>query len=121
MPIYAYKCSDCGHEKEVLQKISDAPLTDCPDCGRPSMAKMVTAAGFQLKGSGWYVTDFRNKDAGGKAGKADKTDSADKADQAGKVDRTESANDAKAASAAAPSPAPAAGAPACGGGGASCS
>ena len=59
MPIYAYKCADCGHEKEVLQKISDAPLTDCPSCGRPSMAKMVTAAGFQLKGSGWYATDFK--------------------------------------------------------------
>jgi putative FmdB family regulatory protein len=52
MPIYAYKCADCGHEKEVLQKIGAAPLTDCPDCGHPSMAKMVTAAGFQLKGSG---------------------------------------------------------------------
>lgn len=86
MPIYAYKCSDCGHEKEVLQKINDAPLTDCPDCGQPSMAKMVTAAGFQLKGSGWYVTDFRNKDAGAKAGKN------------GKADKTESANDSKAGS-----------------------
>ena len=50
MPIYAYKCADCGHEKEVLQKISDAPLTDCPSCGHPSMAKMVTAAGFQVEG-----------------------------------------------------------------------
>lgn len=59
MPIYAYKCADCGHEKEVLQKISDAPLTDCPSCGHPAMAKMVTAAGFQLKGSGWYATDFK--------------------------------------------------------------
>ena len=68
MPIYAYKCSACGAEKEVLQKISDAPLTDCPDCGHASMAKMVTAAGFQLKGSGWYATDFRNKDSGGKGG-----------------------------------------------------
>ena len=60
MPIYAYKCADCGHEKEVLQKVSDAPLTDCPSCGHPSMVKMVTAAGFQLKGSGWYATDFKN-------------------------------------------------------------
>ena len=59
MPIYAYKCESCGHAKDVLQKISDAPLTDCPACGKPSFAKQLTAAGFQLKGSGWYVTDFR--------------------------------------------------------------
>ena len=108
MPIYAYKCADCGHEKEVLQKISDAPLTDCPSCGHPSMAKMVTAAGFQLKGSGWYATDFRNKDSGGKGGKTD--------------GKTESANDAKVDSGAASAAAPAASAPACGSGGcASCS
>ena len=59
MPIYAYQCAECGHEVEVLQKISDAPLTDCPSCHRSSLVKKVTAAGFQLKGSGWYVTDFR--------------------------------------------------------------
>lgn len=60
MPIYAYKCSACGHEKDVLQKVADAPLTDCPACGRASFAKQLTAAGFQLKGSGWYATDFKN-------------------------------------------------------------
>jgi putative FmdB family regulatory protein len=60
MPIYAYKCSNCGFEKDALQKMSDAPLTDCPSCGEPALKKQVTAAGFQLKGSGWYVTDFRN-------------------------------------------------------------
>jgi len=60
MPIYAYKCESCGHAKDVLQKISDAPLTDCPACGASSFRKQLTAAGFQLKGSGWYVTDFRN-------------------------------------------------------------
>jgi putative FmdB family regulatory protein len=60
MPIYAYKCSSCGHEKDVLQKISDAPLSDCPVCGAVSFAKQLTAAGFQLKGSGWYATDFKN-------------------------------------------------------------
>lgn len=60
MPIYAYKCSACGHAADVLQKISDAPLTVCPHCGQAAYAKQVTAAGFQLKGSGWYVTDFRN-------------------------------------------------------------
>jgi putative FmdB family regulatory protein len=59
MPIYEYRCAACGFQKEYLQKMSDAPLTDCPECGKPRLAKMVTAAGFQLKGSGWYVTDFR--------------------------------------------------------------
>ena len=59
MPIYAYKCETCGHAKDVLQKISDEPLTHCPACGAATFAKQVTAAGFQLKGSGWYVTDFR--------------------------------------------------------------
>ena len=60
MPIYAYKCGSCGHAKDVLQKISDAPLTQCPSCGAEAFSKQLTAAGFQLKGSGWYVTDFRN-------------------------------------------------------------
>lgn len=59
MPIYAYRCEACGHAKDVLQKISDAPLTTCPACGAEAFAKQVTAAGFQLKGSGWYATDFR--------------------------------------------------------------
>ncbi|MEN9383980.1 MAG: hypothetical protein RL323_1123 [Pseudomonadota bacterium] len=66
MPIYAYKCESCGHAKDVLQKISDAPLTDCPACGASSFRKQITAAGFQLKGSGWYATDF--KSGGGVAG-----------------------------------------------------
>lgn len=60
MPIYAYKCESCGHAKDVLQKISAAPLTDCPACGAATFKKQLTAAGFQLKGSGWYATDFRN-------------------------------------------------------------
>lgn len=59
MPIYAYKCAACGFAKDVLQKISDAPLTECPSCAQAAFSKQVTAAGFQLKGSGWYVTDFR--------------------------------------------------------------
>ena len=59
MPIYAYKCGSCGHAKDVLQKLSDAPLTTCPSCGADSFAKQITAAGFQLKGSGWYATDFK--------------------------------------------------------------
>lgn len=60
MPIYAYKCGSCGHAKDVLQKMSDAPLTVCPACGAEAFTKQLTAAGFQLKGSGWYATDFRN-------------------------------------------------------------
>ena len=59
MPIYEYRCGACGWQQEILQKMSDAPLKDCPDCGKPSVTKMVTAAGFQLKGSGWYATDFK--------------------------------------------------------------
>ena len=60
MPIYAYRCASCGHSRDVLQKISDPVLTTCPVCGVDQFQKQVTAAGFQLKGSGWYVTDFRN-------------------------------------------------------------
>ncbi|NVM75798.1 putative FmdB family regulatory protein [Duganella sp. SG902] len=59
MPIYAYRCEACGFAKDVLQKVSDPQLTVCPECGKESFKKQVTAAGFQLKGSGWYVTDFR--------------------------------------------------------------
>ena len=59
MPIYAYRCSQCGHAKDVLQKMSDAQLTTCPACHQETFSKQITAAGFQLKGSGWYVTDFR--------------------------------------------------------------
>lgn len=67
MPIYAYRCSACGHAKDVLQKLSDAPLTTCPSCGAEAFGKQVTAAGFQLKGSGWYVTDFRGGSSAGSA------------------------------------------------------
>src|SRR6218665_3339540 len=59
MPIYAYRCGSCGHAKDVLQKLSDQPLTRCPACGAEAFAKQLTAAGFQLKSSGWYVTHFR--------------------------------------------------------------
>lgn len=70
MPIYAYKCASCGHAKDVLQKMSDAPLTVCPACGAESFSKQLTAAGFQLKGSGWYVTDFRGGSSGASTGSA---------------------------------------------------
>jgi putative FmdB family regulatory protein len=71
MPIYAYKCDACGHAKDVLQKIADAPLTDCPACGAPKFSKQLTAPGFQLKGTGWYATDF--KGGGGATGAAAST------------------------------------------------
>jgi putative FmdB family regulatory protein len=64
MPIYAYRCSSCGHARDVLRKISDAPLTTCPACNAETFTKQLTAAGFQLKGSGWYVTDFKGGGAG---------------------------------------------------------
>jgi putative FmdB family regulatory protein len=59
MPIYEYRCNDCGFQKEYLQKLSDAPLSACPECGKATFNKMLTAAGFHLKGSGWYATDFK--------------------------------------------------------------
>jgi putative FmdB family regulatory protein len=75
MPIYAYRCASCGHDKDVIQKFSDAPLTLCPACGADAFRKQLTAPAFQLKGSGWYVTDFRDqgKSKGGKpeGGKAE--------------------------------------------------
>ena len=61
MPIYSYKCNACGHQSDVLQKMSDAPLTKCPACGKDSYSKQLTAAGFVLKGGGWYVTDFKDQ------------------------------------------------------------
>jgi len=67
MPIYAYRCESCGHAKDILQKVSDPVLTTCPACGAESFKKQLTAAGFQLKGSGWYVTDFRGGSSGASA------------------------------------------------------
>jgi putative FmdB family regulatory protein len=101
MPIYAYRCAACGHTKDVLQKLADAPLSVCPACGAASFAKQITAAGFQLKGSGWYATDFKNNGGAKPAAKpADGATPAAAADSAGKSD------------AAAPAPAqPAAAAP----------
>jgi putative FmdB family regulatory protein len=104
MPIYAYKCSACGFAKDALQKMSDAPLTVCPACGASAFEKQVTAAGFQLKGSGWYVTDFR--DGGGK-----KSESAT-APAPSDGGKSAEASPASSSTAAAPSPAPAPAAPA---------
>ena len=111
MPIYAYQCAECRHEVEVLQKISDAPLTDCPACHRSSLVKKVTAAGFQLKGSGWYATDFKGngtaKPKDGKAGDGAAKDGEAKSDAAKPADT--SAGGSKPAESASPAPAPAAG------------
>ena len=95
MPIYAYKCSTCGHARDVLQKMSDPVLTVCPACGADTFAKQLTAAGFQLKGSGWYATDFKGGTASAPAPAA-----AASAEQAAPA----------AAPAASPAPAPASGA-----------
>lgn len=95
MPIYAYKCSTCGHARDVLQKMSDPVLTVCPACGADAFAKQLTAAGFQLKGSGWYATDFK-----GGAASAPAPAAAASAEQATPA----------AAPAASPAPAPASGA-----------
>ena len=100
MPIYAYKCSACGHAKDVLQKMSDAPLTDCPACGAAAFSKQLTAAGFQLKGSGWYVTDFR--DGGSSKTGSDSKSTSPAAESSGSAPAA-----APAASASAPAPAPA--------------
>jgi putative FmdB family regulatory protein len=81
MPIYAYKCGSCGYAKDVLQKVSDAQLTVCPSCGAESFTKQITAAGFQLKGSGWYATDFKGGSTAGKDKAADQDKPADKADK----------------------------------------
>jgi putative FmdB family regulatory protein len=70
MPIYAYRCQTCGFAKDVLQKVSDAPLTDCPSCSQPTFKKQLTAAGFQLKGTGWYATDFKGGGASATAAPA---------------------------------------------------
>jgi len=116
MPIYAYKCESCGHSQDILRKISDVPLTDCPACGASTFTKQVTAAGFQLKGSGWYVTDFRDNGSGASksaapatdAGKTPAASSGDsKPAQAASTDSK--AADSKPASTPAATPAPASG------------
>ena len=74
MPIYEYRCSACGHELEVLQKFSEPPLTVCLECGKPALTKLMSAGGFQLKGSGWYATDFKSSGAKPAAKSTDKKD-----------------------------------------------
>ena len=120
MPIYAYKCESCGHAKDVLQKMSDAPLTDCPQCGAATFKKQLTAAGFQLKGSGWYVTDFRDGKGGG-----DKAKDGEKSKESGGSEKADTSvsggadakpapakQDAASTTATSAAPAPAAASPA---------
>ncbi|MCW5234164.1 FmdB family zinc ribbon protein [Verminephrobacter eiseniae] len=99
MPIYAYRCGSCGHAKDVLQKLSDQPLTRCPACGAEAFAKQLTAAGFQLKGSGWYVTDFR----GGSSAPAKTDDAKADAKTDAKPEAAAAAGTGAAAEKAAPS------------------
>ena len=89
MPIYEYRCGECGQEHEALQKVSEPPLTECPACGKPALQKQLSAAGFQLKGSGWYATDFKG---GGKKPEPKKTE------EKKTETKTEAKSDAKPAS-----------------------
>ena len=96
MPIYEYQCEACGHRLETLQKISEEPLSVCPECGRSSLQKLVSAAGFRLKGSGWYATDF--KDSGKKAtGDASQSSTASEGKPADKEKSSGGTEPAKAA------------------------
>jgi putative FmdB family regulatory protein len=107
MPIYAYRCTTCGHAQDVLRKISDPPLNVCPACGASTFVKQVTAAGFQLKGSGWYVTDFRGDKKSAKPADGDAAAPADAKPAEGGAAKDAPAADAKKSEPAAPSAAPA--------------
>jgi putative FmdB family regulatory protein len=109
MPIYAYKCSSCGLSKDILRKISDPVLTLCPDCGKDALEKQVTSAGFQLKGSGWYVTDFREGSQGttvppAAADKASEESTSPSKTDAGNQDMHSAAAATPATTAATPTP-----------------
>ena len=98
MPIYEYRCSECGHQQDHLQKVSDPVLTTCPACGKAAYSKQVTAAGFQLKGSGWYATDFKGgaKQPAAKGESGAKPDAKAESKSEAKADaKTESKPDAK--------------------------
>ena len=96
MPIYEYRCAACGHHGEHLQKVSDAPLTKCPECGKAKYRKQLSAAGFQLKGTGWYATDFKGGSSGGgkssdkKSDKKSETNADSKADSKSSDSKSES-------------------------------
>jgi putative FmdB family regulatory protein len=106
MPIYEYRCAECGFQEEYLQKVSEPPLTVCPSCGKPTFAKLLSAAGFQLKGSGWYATDFK----GGAKPAKDKAEAKPAAKGDAKADtkaesKSEGKSESKAETKAAPVPA----------------
>lgn len=112
MPIYEYRCQSCGHELEKLQRMSDAALTDCPECGKNTLKRLISAAGFRLKGGGWYETDFKSsnqrnlvdsgKDSGKESGgdKASGADTAKPASAEGKSESKPAGKPEKAGSAA---------------------
>jgi putative FmdB family regulatory protein len=109
VPIYEYRCSSCGFQKEFLRKVSDPLLSVCPECNKATFGKMLTAAGFQLKGGGWYATDFKNSGAApttktnGKGGAAAKTDSKTETASEGKSDsKSDSKTDSQPAATTAP-------------------
>ncbi|THJ34912.1 zinc ribbon domain-containing protein [Lampropedia aestuarii] len=108
MPIYAYQCSQCHFRKDVLQKLSDAPLTVCPECGAAAFEKQLSAPSFQLKGTGWYATDFKNSgQAASAAGKATGQDSANgKADAAAPASSAAAGSGSASSAPAAPAAAP---------------
>ena len=99
MPIYEYQCADCGHAFDALQKMSDSPLKDCPDCGESALRKLLSAPNFRLKGSGWYETDFKDKNKRNLAGDAGKESSKEssKASSAKSADNDKTASKSSAA------------------------
>ncbi len=99
MPIYEYQCKSCGHELEVIQKISEEPLKFCPECGKPEMNKLISAAGFRLKGGGWYETDFKSGDKK-KNIAGDKSDSSTASSSSGDGAKAASSDSAKSSATA---------------------
>ncbi len=106
MPIYEYRCTSCGHKKEVLQKLSEPPLTECPACGKSTLGKLVSAAGFHLKGSGWYATDFKggSKPKEGSQEAQDKSESKKDKQEAQPKEQHAAKEDSKAGKDASPTP-----------------
>ncbi len=109
MPIYEYRCSECGHRLEALQRLADAPLLECPACSKKSLVKLISAVGFQLKGSGWYATDFKHSgskppdkapesNAGESAGSDAKSDATPSAEKSGAKPAAAASSDSKTAS-----------------------
>ncbi len=90
MPIYEYRCRDCGHELEAMQRITAQPLTDCPDCGEAELTRLISATSFVLKGSGWYVTDYKDKGKG--KGKAEGSSDGEAASDSGSTKAADTAS-----------------------------